>query len=1235
MSLPILSPLVSVCIASYNHARFMDSTIKSVLNQTYTNWELIIVDDCSTDNSRALLRQYELDYPEKIKIIFAETNSGPSISSNRAMLAAQGEYIALLGSDDMMHPERLAKQVDFLQKNPAYPLLFTEVFVIDDQATPESVKTEPVLYKHPVFSTPIDNIRSQLIRSNFLNAPSVLMHRKLIDEVGLFNPELIYVQDFDYWMRVLDRYEVYRMEEALTFYRVHGKNLSITSFENISFGAQYESVIIILRAIQRWSKIPFTLEKLFTFKQPDDGSPERQLEELHAKLMLIDYAIKLEQGYLGQETPLSLGIAYSLALEAIDFYAYPKDEYQVVFSYLYSLLGDTERTAGRRSLSFQKYLRQREQKNHAEKTESFLQLYQRFNQKHLFNEESFRFLMERQKQWRQMPRLVFIFEATQQSSQQVSLLINSLLTQFYTHWELAILVDTDQYHVLQAQYPQANIIYYFAHEFKSFSKFVREMAILYADQAETWLSIVPSNMMFNFYDALWMLADYINTYPQKRLFYTDNDFVQVTGENEFLYLNATFRTGFDPILFEQAYVLGAFLLLKIDLFAQALDLVEKITDPNQWVQAALEIKTDTVIGHLPEPLVHLLDKNPSQIKKTPVFQPNIFTTTKITCLLFCQPDLPSFQTQLYALQKTVGAQPFQLILLNCPAEFLPLTRAYSSWELEFLPYAPEDVTDQQRVISAIRGEVTCFLTLNAFPEANWLEETLKAWSQSPNIGMVGGQINVFDHQNQRLYFGSLTRLDETGCPLFLTENDLISDDQVARYSYMQAVSLVNLNGLSIKTSLLRRFSIQINTPFLHETLLCAATRAEAQTILWNPASQLRSRTLKHTITPLSWAQLVYLYTNYALVLQQEQTYPVHYSVTAYEKLESYFVTNWVQNLTHPKMILLYHHGSLVFNWLMDCFHDLQETGQAQTAAFPIFQEKNAVLTGIQLYRNYPDSIVIQSGAKNFPWTAIRDLKLLRPDTRIIYYIIGGIQTVLSEMYYIDIQHLENQTVEMVVNYLQPYLGLIDVLWVENEKMVELFTPFFPVVKQVSPCFLPSQLRVLEALPPEPAPPEKFRLSEKIRVAYLHTPYSEKLTQFACDLIAATKEEVEWLVLDGQLVEQGATLIQFEGENLTHSLKKLGLDAAIYLTEETSFGESDSLLPLLQYGLAEIPVICSQSAIYADLPILALPPDQNTWRDLILSIQDNPAQFALLASQILDFLLEKYTLPADFFTQWLD
>ena len=127
--------LVSIIMPSWNTGRFIAETIQSVIDQTYTNWELIIVDDCSSDNTDEVVSSFK---DERIKYFHNQKNSGAALTRNKALREAQGEWIAFLDSDDVWTPEKLEHQIEFMNKN-GYCLSYTEYEKINEESFPLNI----------------------------------------------------------------------------------------------------------------------------------------------------------------------------------------------------------------------------------------------------------------------------------------------------------------------------------------------------------------------------------------------------------------------------------------------------------------------------------------------------------------------------------------------------------------------------------------------------------------------------------------------------------------------------------------------------------------------------------------------------------------------------------------------------------------------------------------------------------------------------------------------------------------------------------------------------------------------------------------------------------------------------------------------------------------------------------------------------------------------------------------
>jgi glycosyltransferase involved in cell wall biosynthesis len=206
-------PTASVILTSFNHERYIREAIESVLNQTFTDFELIIWDDCSSDNSWAIINQYS---DPRIKAFRNEVNKGPVEGINRAISeVASGKYIAIHHSDDVWKPEKLDKQVAFLDSHLKYGAVFTYVEIIDELN--HSIKSD---WFNTSSKSRHEWLRQFFLRANHLCHPSVLIRRSSYTGAGLYRLGLPQSADADMWVRLLKLYEIHVLEEKLTLHRL-------------------------------------------------------------------------------------------------------------------------------------------------------------------------------------------------------------------------------------------------------------------------------------------------------------------------------------------------------------------------------------------------------------------------------------------------------------------------------------------------------------------------------------------------------------------------------------------------------------------------------------------------------------------------------------------------------------------------------------------------------------------------------------------------------------------------------------------------------------------------------------------------------------------------------------------------------------------------------------------------------------------------------------------------------
>ena len=211
-------PRVSVVMPLYNHDRFVAKAIQSILDQTLQDFEIIITDDASTDDSLKVVESFSDD---RIKIYKFDKNRGISSAMNNCIRHAQGEYIAHLNADDVFLPEKLQKQLDFLHENENFGVVFTHVSVIDDTGKKITDKNHPYFN---IFDQPNRNrfewINHFFYKGNCLCHSSAMIRKECFEEIGYYDSRFHGMQDFEFWTRILGKYDIHILSENLTQFRV-------------------------------------------------------------------------------------------------------------------------------------------------------------------------------------------------------------------------------------------------------------------------------------------------------------------------------------------------------------------------------------------------------------------------------------------------------------------------------------------------------------------------------------------------------------------------------------------------------------------------------------------------------------------------------------------------------------------------------------------------------------------------------------------------------------------------------------------------------------------------------------------------------------------------------------------------------------------------------------------------------------------------------------------------------
>lgn len=212
------APRVSVICASYNHERYVEAAIRSVLAQSFADFELIVVDDGSSDGTAA--RVASIADP-RLSLHVLPRNEGACAAMNHAIRRARGEYVAVLNSDDLFLPGKLERQVAVLDAEPGVGAVFTHPTFIDERGAP----LDDAKHKDTVLLRTRDQPRRAWLRQlfregNCLCHPSVLIRRRVYDDVGLLEPAMAQLPDLDLWVRVLQRFEIRVLAEPYVAFRI-------------------------------------------------------------------------------------------------------------------------------------------------------------------------------------------------------------------------------------------------------------------------------------------------------------------------------------------------------------------------------------------------------------------------------------------------------------------------------------------------------------------------------------------------------------------------------------------------------------------------------------------------------------------------------------------------------------------------------------------------------------------------------------------------------------------------------------------------------------------------------------------------------------------------------------------------------------------------------------------------------------------------------------------------------
>jgi glycosyltransferase involved in cell wall biosynthesis len=242
-----MKPLVSVIMSVYNGEQFLQQAIGSILSQTYTNWEFIIIDDASNEATQDILSLYAND--GRFRITRQPENKGLTKNLNISVGMSKGEYIARMDADDISLPNRFEEQVFYLEQHPETMAVFSLVELIDENGNPAGS------WPDDSKATSYEAIRRLLPLRNCVAHPTVMIRKKILQEYG-YNEKQLHSQDWDLWLRLVnDGKRIEKINNTLLLYRIHKDSVTRISNKKSAFLKIHQSYKPYLQQVWKERKL--------------------------------------------------------------------------------------------------------------------------------------------------------------------------------------------------------------------------------------------------------------------------------------------------------------------------------------------------------------------------------------------------------------------------------------------------------------------------------------------------------------------------------------------------------------------------------------------------------------------------------------------------------------------------------------------------------------------------------------------------------------------------------------------------------------------------------------------------------------------------------------------------------------------------------------------------------------------------------------------------------------------
>lgn len=296
-------PLVSIVAVCYNHSQYIIETLDSIKNQTYRNIELIIMDDCSTDNSVEVIQQWINENNYSCKFIAHDINKGLCKTLNDALGIISGKYYQVLACDDIILKNKIENQVSLFRKlNEDYAVIYSDANIMDK----DSKKLHGLFiqrHKPKMLKVPSGYIYDELMQSNYIPAMSVLIRTDYVRKIKGYDEDISY-EDYDLWLRLAKSYKFHFSDYKCCMYRIHNNNMHASDeFKN---KALINSFYIFSKHLD--NTLAYNKAKLLIMKMYQNGLYKKHKEVILSKDIdgNILYFIKKDISYKNYRRYLKL-----------------------------------------------------------------------------------------------------------------------------------------------------------------------------------------------------------------------------------------------------------------------------------------------------------------------------------------------------------------------------------------------------------------------------------------------------------------------------------------------------------------------------------------------------------------------------------------------------------------------------------------------------------------------------------------------------------------------------------------------------------------------------------------------------------------------------------------------------------------------------------------------------------------------------------------------------------------